>query len=111
MMLDQLIVVQYQELGQQWVAHFDGELCRSFGGNMPLVAVRRLLEGTDNQPETLTVRCDRDRAATGILQFPIVWEPPEMLITCRACEGRGEYVGLLEREVCPSCGGRKVVRV
>ena len=111
-MPDQItIVVQYQDLGEQWVAHFDGDPCHAFGGNMPLVAVRRLLEGSEAEPDTYVIRCDRDRAATGILQFAVVWDPPELLVPCRACEGRGEYVGLLEREVCPSCGGRKVMPV
>ena len=41
----------------------------------------------------------------------IVWDPPELLFPCGACEGRGEYVGLLERDVCRTCAGRKVVPV
>ena len=34
-----------------------------------------------------------------------------LLLPCGDCQGRGEYVGLLERKTCPTCGGRKVVPV
>jgi hypothetical protein len=102
-MPDQLtIVVQYQDFAQQWVAHFEGDPCHPFCANMPMVAVRQLLEGSETEPHTMLLRCDRDQSAIGVLQMSIVWDPPEILVPCRECEGRGEYVGLREREVCPS---------
>ena len=32
------------------------------------------------------------------MQRSFLWEPPEMLFVCPSCDGKGEYVGLMERE-------------
>jgi hypothetical protein len=94
-----------------WVAHFDGKPNCAFGSDMPVKAVRRLLEGMEAEPGVFTLLCDGDLAGSHILRYSMVWDPPELLFPCQACEGRGDYVGLLERTACRACGGRKVVPV
>src|SRR5262245_34342945 len=105
------IIAKHDPSANQWVAHFDGNPCHGFGGDMPAVAVRRLLDGEECEPGRYLLLCDADLAGSHRLRLEIDWQPPELLFPCLACEGRGEYVGLLEREVCRSCGGRKVVSV
>jgi DnaJ-class molecular chaperone len=80
---------------------------------MPVVAIRRLLERTEAEPDGYALICDRDLSGRGAhpLHRSIIWNPPELLLPCGDCRGRGEYVGLLERATCKTCGGRKVVPV
>ena len=105
------IVCRFNDDSGQWVAHFEPTPHVAFGGDMPVVAIRRLLEGTEAAPDGYTLICDSDLAGSRVLRREIIWHPPELLFPCGACEGRGEYVGLLERETCGTCGGRKVVPV
>jgi hypothetical protein len=107
------IIVRYDAQGQQWCAAFDGKPQIVFDGNMPAVAIRRLLEGTEAEPDEYALICDADLSGTGAhtIYRSIIWNPPELLLPCGDCQGRGEYVGLLERKTCTTCGGRKVVPV
>ena len=93
----------------QWVAHFEQTPQVAYGGDLPIVSIRRLLEGTEAVPDTYTMICDQ--AGSDILLRSMIWDSPELLFRCPDCEGRGEYVGLLERRTCPTCQGRKVVPV
>jgi hypothetical protein len=77
----------------------------------PAVAIRRLLDGTEAASDSYTPLCDQDLAGTGVLYRSIIWNPPELLLPCGDCHGRGEYVGLLEGEARGRCGGRKMVSV
>ncbi|MSR59345.1 MAG: hypothetical protein EXS05_17165 [Planctomycetaceae bacterium] len=90
----------------QWSASFDGRPQTAFGGNTAIVAVRRLLEGTEAAADQYTVLCDQP--IPGIIN-PVTWNPPELLAVCPECEGRGDYVGLQEVERCGGCRGRGVV--
>jgi hypothetical protein len=108
---DHQIIVHYDAQAGQWVAAFDGTPQVAFGGNMPVVAIRRLLDETEAASDSYTLLCDQDLAGTGVLYRSIIWNPPELLLFCGDCQGRGEYVGLLERETCGTCGGRKMVSV
>jgi hypothetical protein len=76
-----------------------------------ITRVRRLLDETAAVSDSHTLLCDLDLAGTGVLYRSIIWNPPELLLPCGDCHGRGEYVGLLERETCGTCGGRKMVSV
>jgi len=96
-------------VGDQWLAHFERKPQVAFGGDMPVRAVRRLLEGTDAAPGAYTLLCDRDLSGSGILSRDITWDPPELLRPCPDCGGRGRYTGLHDVESCRTCGGRKVV--
>jgi hypothetical protein len=100
------IVCQFNSEADQWVAYFGGAPQAAFGGSLPVVAIRRLLEGLEAPADLYTLVCDRDLSGSGILQRSFVWEPPEMLFVCPSCDGKGEYVGLMERETCEPCGGR-----
>jgi DnaJ-class molecular chaperone len=101
------------EQSQQWCAAFDGKPQVAFGGDMPAVAIRRLLEGTEAHPDSYALMCDANLSGTGAhtIYRSNIWNPPELLLPCGDCRGKGEYVGLLERETCQTCGGRKVVPV
>src|SRR5262252_7129220 len=105
------IIAQHSEHAGQWTAHFEQKPHVAFGGDVPVVAIRRLLEGTDAPPDSYTLRCDQDIAGSNVLLRTIVWHPPELLFPCGACAGRGKYVGLLVVEECKVCGGRCVVPV
>jgi hypothetical protein len=95
----------------QWFATFERRPQVAFGGDMPAVAIRRLLEGTEAEPGDYALICDADLSGTGAhtIYRSIIWNPPELLLPCGDCRGKGEYVGLLERGTCKTCGGRKVV--
>ena len=93
----------------QWTASFDGLPQVAFGGMTAIGAVRRLLEGAEAGHGTYTLKCDPDSAPAGEISESVVWAPPELLVPCHVCKGRGEYVGLLVVEKCGTCGGRLVV--
>src|SRR5437868_5237038 len=107
------IIAVYDADAGQWVARFDDRPQVAFGGDMPAVAIRRLLEGTEAAPDGYSLICDADLSGLGAhtIYRSISWDPPELLLPCGDCRGKGEYVGLLERETCKTCGGRKVVPV
>jgi hypothetical protein len=107
------IIASYVPQAGQWVAAFDGTPQVAFGGNMPAVAIRRLLDDTEAHPDSYALICDADLSGTGAhtIHRSVIWNPPELLLPCGDCQGRGEYVGLLEREICQTCGGRKLVSV
>jgi len=64
---------------------------------MPVRAVRRLLEGTEATQAHSSFFAIQTLAPTGFLRRDILWDLPELLFPCGACDGRGQYVGLLER--------------
>jgi hypothetical protein len=107
------IIAQYDPHAGQWNARFEDRPQVVYGGDMPAVAIRRLLEGTEPEPNDYALICDADLSGRGVntIYRSIIWNPPELLLPCGDCRGRGEYVGLLERKRCPTCGGRKVVPV
>ena len=94
----------------KWAAHLDGAPDLAFGENSLVKAVRRLLEGIEAEPAVFTILNQGD-GSDDERRCSVVWDPPELLFPCQTCEGRGEYVGLIESEVCRGCGGRKVVPV
>lgn len=108
-MPDGTIVARFT--GGQWVAHFEGKPQGAFGSDLPVKAVRRLLEGMEVEPGAFNLLCDGEGPGDEVLRYSVVWDPPELQFPCQACEGRGEYVGLFEREVCQGCLGRKVIAV
>jgi hypothetical protein len=93
----------------QWVAHFEGVPQVAFGGDIPMRAVRRLLEGSEIEPAIYYLHCDSDQLGNGVLHRSLIWEPPEMLFECLACRGTGQYVGLAEVGICEACRGRRLV--
>jgi hypothetical protein len=103
------VIVRHNATAGQWVAHFDSTPQIAFGSDLPMGAVRRLLAGCESPPGPFQLRVDQDQVYSGVLFRVAKWKPPELLFTCSACDGRGEYVGLIVKEVCKVCGGRKVV--
>jgi len=101
------IVARFDSLNGNWIAHFAGTPQVAFGGNLPMVSVRRLLEGTEATPDTFQLQCDRSATEARSVQS-LRWEPPEILFDCTECKGTGVYVGLNEAEPCKVCGGRKL---
>jgi hypothetical protein len=108
-MPDATIVAKFSADANQWVAHFEKAPQVAFGEALPVPAIRRLLEGTEAEPDAYTLRCDDDLAGNGILLRSVVWDPPELLFPCATCSGCGVYVGLQEREPCGTCNGRGCV--
>ena len=96
--------------GDQWSTYFDGKPNLSYGGDSPIKAVRRLLEGVE-AVSAASQLLNFGKTEADVDRFSILWDPPLLLFECQACEGRGEYVGLFEKEVCRGCGGRKMIPV
>jgi hypothetical protein len=107
------IIAKYEPRSGRWYAVFDDTPEFGFDADTPVVAIRRLLEFIEPANGTYWLICDRDLSGTGAhpIHREIIWDRPELLFPCGDCRGRGEYVGLIERETCQTCGGRKVVRV
>jgi hypothetical protein len=103
------IIARYEQVAGQWTASFDGVPQFAFGGKTAIGAVRRLLEGAEASQGTYTVEHRSDRTSSEQIPESVVWDPPELLVPCQICKGRGEYVGLLVVEKCGTCGGRLVV--
>lgn len=103
------IIARFSPDAKQWIAHFENVPQVAFGGELPVPAIRGLLEGTEAAPDAYTLRCDQDLAGSGILLRSVIWDPPELLFPCSDCNGRGEYVGLHDREPCGTCRGRGCV--
>ena len=103
------IVATFNADANQWTAFFENSPQVAFGGELPVPAIRRLLEGIEADPDAYALECDMDLIGSGILLRSVVWDPPELLFPCSACNGRGVYVGLQEREPCGTCNGRGCV--
>lgn len=103
------IVCRFSPDAGQWLAHFQDAPHVGFGSDLPMGAVRRLLQGSEADPDTYPLICDSDQAGSGVLYRSLTWQPPEILFPCGTCGGTGQYVGLADVEVCKVCGGRKVV--
>jgi hypothetical protein len=99
-----VIVVRYCETGSQWQAWFNETTCLCYGGEFSTEAVHRLLEGSGTDACDLTLHVDRPDKSTMIQEA--VWQPPELLLRCEQCDGKGEYVGLAVVEKCGTCRGR-----
>jgi hypothetical protein len=93
----------------QWTASFEGVPQFAFGGAIPLGAIRRLLEGAEADRATHSVQCLAESGLAKDIPDLVVWDPPELLVPCSVCKGRGDYVGLLVVEQCATCGGRSLV--
>jgi len=103
------IVAMFSADANQWVAHFETRPQVAFGDELPVPAIRRLLEGTEAESGAYGLRCDLEVIGSGILLRSMIWDPPELLFPCSACNGSGVYVGLQEREPCGTCNGRGCV--
>jgi hypothetical protein len=67
------IVCQFNPDTDQWVAYFGGAPQAAFGGSLPAVAIRRLLEGLDAAADLYALICDADLLGSSILQRSFVW--------------------------------------
>lgn len=105
------IVARFDPNAGQWVAYFEATPQLAFGGNLPMVSVRRLLEGTEAIRDTYRLYRDSGDADSEPIVQALTWEPPEILLDCTECKGTGQYVGLIETGPCKVCGGRKLQTV
>jgi hypothetical protein len=81
-------------------------------GKNAVEAVRRLLEAHNAGQGRYFLLCDADVHGGDRLRHEIIWGLGRGLsFPCLACDAREEYAGLLERDVCQKCGGRKFVPV
>jgi hypothetical protein len=72
------IICKFAAVADQWVAHFERRPQFAFGADLPMTAVRRLLEGMETVPDTYQLVCDADRAGSGVLHRDLIWQPPEI---------------------------------
>jgi hypothetical protein len=105
------IIVRFDAEAREWNANFQCVPQVAYGGDLPMRAVRRLLEGTVAWPDIYPLRCDPDDSGHGVPHRSLIWDPPEMLFECSTCRGTGQYVGLAEVGTCDACGGRTIVPV
>lgn len=112
-MSDQTIVARFDPLAGQWTASFETLPQVAFGGPTEVVATRRLLEGAEASRGMYALSCDAPTPdlSTGLIRDSFIWDPPELLVSCPDCDGRGKYVGFLKVEPCSRCQGRKIVAV
>ncbi len=103
------IIARLRAPGNEWLAFFPEAPGHAYYSDNPVKAVRRLLEGTDAEPGVFELLFNGTAGETR--RYEVTWDAPLLYFPCSACEGRGEYLGLLVREVCQGCGGRKVVAV
>ena len=87
---DNQIVVRHIADAEQWTASFDGVPQFAFGGKTTLGAVRRLLEGAETGHGTYAIEYHSDLALADQIPASVIWDPPELLIPCTDCNGRGE---------------------
>ena len=104
-----MIVCQFDANGGQWLAYFESTPQVAFSADLPMPAVRRLLEGTESAAGSYPLLCDANQARTEVLRRDLIWNPLYILFTCESCRGTGQYTGLSRIGVCKVCGGRKVV--
>ncbi len=106
------IVCRFNSHAGQWLAHFEHASQVAFGGDKPLLALRRLLEGTEAEPGEYNMRWDQEEpTGTDAPFWTAMWQPPELLYQCPDCEGKGQYIGMANVELCRTCGGRNVIPV
>lgn len=98
------INVRYCDTAGQWLAWFEGTPCVTYGAEFSMQAVHRLLNGYGTDTCDLTLRVEQ--ADTSVVTHPAVWQPPELLLHCEECDGKGEYVGLAVVEKCGACRGK-----
>jgi hypothetical protein len=103
------IVVRFDADASRWSASFQSVPQVEYGGDLPLRAVRRLLEGIVAWPDNYPLHFDPDDSGHGVPHRWLVWDPPEILLECSTCRGTGQYVGLAEVATCEVCGGRMIV--
>jgi hypothetical protein len=107
--IPETIIARFDANADQWVAWFEHRPQVAFGGDLPVVAIRRLLDGTESVPDTYPLVCNSDCAGSGVLHRDLIWQPPQVLFPCPMCNGTGRYVALIEVGTCKACGGRKIV--
>jgi DnaJ-class molecular chaperone len=109
-MTPETIVARFDHKVGQWIAHFEHTPQVAFGGDLAVVAIRRLLDGTEAHSDTDPLVCDWDQnGGGGVLHRDVVWQSPEVLFPCPLCKGSGRFVGFMKAGTCKAWGGRKVV--
>lgn len=100
------IIVRYNDTSAQWEAWFDGAACVTYGDDFSMIAVHRLLDGSDTDACDLTLHVDRDQVGSGVLIYEVVWQPPDLVFRCERCHGTGECLVFPDIEKCQRCKGR-----
>lgn len=104
------IIVRYRAFVSQWSAWFEGAPQTACTGDFSMDAVCRLLTDHGVPPGDVELQVDADLSGAKVATLIAQWQPPDLQFACAHCNGRGEYVGVLEREGCPRCGGRGIIR-
>jgi hypothetical protein len=102
------IVVRYSRLAEEWLASLEDELAVVFGGEFPLAAMRRLLEGLAAEPGEYTMRWIQP-GEVDLGYWRADWQPPKLLYRCPECDGKGQRGDPTESGPCGKCAGRGVL--
>ena len=87
-----------------WVAWFEDEPENGYGGETPIAAVQRLLNGrAERVPEFHGIRAVGSLSRRRRREF--ILYPKVARTLCPECRGTGKYVGLSVVEDCRACGG------
>jgi hypothetical protein len=101
------IAVRYSSLAEKWLASLEGEPQVEFRGELPLIAMRRLLESLEADPGEYTMHWIQPGDADGDASYWTAnWQPPELLYKCPECDGKGYCGDLTAAILCRKCGGR-----
>jgi hypothetical protein len=100
-----VIIVRYCNAPYGWLAWFEHIPDLKFEDELPMTAVRRLLQ-VGTPPGELALHVDHYQAGSVALVRVANWQPPELLFQCSQCGGTGEHAGLVAVEHCQPCRGR-----
>lgn len=100
------IIVRYSDQAHHWLARFDGSPSVRSGSNIPMDAVRRLLQGNGTPPGDVMLHVDQDQAGSALLSRAATWQPPELLFKCTQCNRWRAHTRPSVVETCRACRGR-----
>ena len=101
------VIARFDADAGQRVAHFKHTPQIAFGGDLLVVALRRLLAGTEAAPDTYPLVCNWDLVTSGVLHRSVIWQPPRVLFPYPTCKGTCQYGANRGRDV-QGLRGRKI---
>src|SRR5262245_2229674 len=94
------IRITFDDSANRWSARFD-DRPQSALAELPVEAMRRLLQTSSTPSGRFEVHCDRDLIGSGVLIRVAIWHPPTLKYLCPTCEWlRPRNKG------CPTCKGQ-----
>lgn len=99
------VIVERPPGETEWNAWFEDDPDECYPGNVPLVALNRLMRARpDRVPRPCGIRPMDAGAPSGRLEF-VLYRKSEASKPCPDCGGTGKYTGLVVIENCSACNG------